>query len=202
MHFRAASAAIAPLIVTLCGLSTQGVIAQTDAPPTRVRFFVPYVVARLNPALNVTDRLSGSCFAGSVADAGRATAWRCAAGNRILDPCFESGLGDATEVMCSSGPWSGDVVQLTLESPLPVERRNQDDPANNLPWALELPDGAHCTLLTGATALIAGMRINYGCEGGGSVLGAPDRTLPVWRAQVLPRDAFATDATAIVAAWY
>jgi hypothetical protein len=35
-------------------------------------------------------------------------------------------------------------------------------------------------LLTGATGLIAGMRINYGCLGGGTLIGDPRRNSLTW----------------------
>lgn len=71
-----------------------------------------------------------------------------------------------------------------------------------LPWALELADGEQCTLATGATAAFAGMRVNYFCSGGGSVLGEPDRGFPVWAVTYLPEGAFAADLIDVAAVWH
>jgi hypothetical protein len=71
-----------------------------------------------------------------------------------------------------------------------------------LPWALELTDGEQCTLATGATAVFAGMRINYFCSGGGSILGAPDRSMPVWAVTYLAEGAVASDLVSVAVVWY
>jgi hypothetical protein len=49
-----------------------------------------------------------------------------------------------------------------------------------IPWALELANGSRCGLLTGATAVLAGLRINYGCDDGGLVIGEVDRAGAMW----------------------
>ena len=71
-----------------------------------------------------------------------------------------------------------------------------------MPWALELANGQHCTLFTGATAPIAGMRINYGCPGGLVVVGDVDRSLPVWRVFWQGEKSISLDQTEVVVAWY
>lgn len=81
-----------------------------------------------------------------------------------------------------------------------------DDPTlavhpDDIPWALELANGERCTLLTGATMVLAGERVNYGCEGGGSVLGEVDRGALLWVVDFLPDDAVATDQVAVLVAW-
>lgn len=70
-----------------------------------------------------------------------------------------------------------------------------------LPWALELTSGERCTLLTGATAPVAGLRLNYLCEGGASVIGDIDRTLPLWVVNVLAEDGYATTLVGVSASW-
>ena len=71
----------------------------------------------------------------------------------------------------------------------------------DIPWALELANGERCTLLTGATAVLAGERINYGCEGGGMVLGEVNRDGPLWTVSYLAEGAFASDLVAVAVAW-
>jgi hypothetical protein len=46
------------------------------------------------------------------------------------------------------------------------------------PWAVKSVGDKWCTIITDATGLIAGMRINYGCTGGGFLLGNPNRSTP------------------------
>ena len=124
------------------------------------------------------------------------------AGNQILDPCFASPFAltdDPGTLVCAESPFTDEVVQLTVTEPLP-DRANRLDPTQ-LPWALELANGERCTLLGGATAGIAGMRINYGCAGG-SVVGDIDRSLPVWAVSYLANDAVATDLVEVATAWY
>jgi len=71
-----------------------------------------------------------------------------------------------------------------------------------LPWAFELADGEQCTLATGATAVFAGMRVNYFCSGGGSILGDPDRSLPVWAVTYLAEDAVASELVEVAVVWH
>lgn len=71
-----------------------------------------------------------------------------------------------------------------------------------LPWAFELADGEQCSLATGATAVFAGMRINYFCSGGGFILGDPDRTLPVWAVTYLAEGAVASELVDVAVVWY
>ena len=71
-----------------------------------------------------------------------------------------------------------------------------------LPWAFELAGGEQCTLATGATAVFAGMRINYFCSRGGFILGEPDRSLPVWAVTYLAEGAAASELVDVVVVWH
>lgn len=115
----------------------------------------------------------GRCFAASLA-LPRADAWRCSAGNRILDPCF--GPANAGLLVCMRDPWgTAAPVALHLTEPLP--------PPGPLgaahPWAMETMDGARCTFLTGATSGVNGHRVSYGCIGGAYLLDDVQEG-PVW----------------------
>lgn len=171
---------------------------------TNVRYALPYTANGLNPALNVPGRDTGTCDIPSAASAGRPDAWRCIS-TGALDPCYENPF-DAVEppidLACMVSPWSRDVVLFTTTAPLPrqkeVEMANAPPPP---PWALELATGEQCEILTGATAAYAGMRINYGCTGQGSIIGEPDRSQPVWVVNYLPPDGLATELVAVTTAW-
>ena len=71
----------------------------------------------------------------------------------------------------------------------------------SIPWAVELANGERCGLLTGATAVVAGMRINYGCEGGGSIVGELDRSQPVWTGNYYDEQALGTELVEVATVW-
>ncbi|WP_019588103.1 hypothetical protein [Deinococcus apachensis] len=158
----------------------QGVAGATQA--TGLHIYTPFQPGGgLVIGVAVTGRTRGSCFATSAAAPNRPDAYRCTASNAILDPCFAP-LNDQTSLACSRDPWSANAILLTRSGPLPFNARlSAADPdyAQAMPWALELANGQRCTRMTGATAPVAGLRINYGCPGGGVVAGGIDRTLPL-----------------------
>ena len=169
---------------------------------TEVKLITPFQQGSLGIGFAVTSRGSGECFTSSVAVPARPDAWRCTIGNAIHDPCFQNVLGDPHQLACPAAPWDANVTLLTLTSPLPTETRKDFELKNTLPWALELTNGRRCTLFTGATAPIAGMRINYGCPGGFIVVGEIDRSQPVWRAFSQGEKSISLDLTDIAVAWY
>lgn len=71
----------------------------------------------------------------------------------------------------------------------------------DIPWAVELANGERCGLLTGATAVFAGQRLNYGCESGGYVIGELQRDGLVWFASFLAKDAYASDLVPVAVVW-
>jgi hypothetical protein len=179
------------------------VSVQAPASATLVRLFTPFNSGGLSVGLAVTDSATGSCFTPSVADSFRVDGWRCSAGNRIYDPCFENIFADRRILACADAPWTANVVLLRLTSPLPSARRGQVDRSNTLPWALELANGQRCTMLTGATNVIAGMRVNYGCRDEAYAVGSVDRTLPVWRIFFQSaRRSISLDQVEVSTAWY
>jgi hypothetical protein len=178
-------------------------MAQQINAATRVRIFTPFNPTGLNPGLTVKERVNGSCMAGSLADASRVDAWRCNAGNQMYDPCFENSFGERGLLACVQMPWTNTVTMLRPISPLPTPESDKGDPGEFLPWALELANGQRCVLLTGATGVVAGMRINYECSDGFYVAGPIDRTLPLWRVFHQPATgSLAMDQIEVSAAWY
>jgi hypothetical protein len=165
--------------------------------------FAPFGPGRvLQPGVVVAERLEGRCFAGSAATEARPDAWRCMAGNRILDPCFEGIVDGRTALACARSPWDAAVVVLTPTEALPETRRS-GPLVDGRPWAVQLGDGSRCTLLTGATTAIAGLRVNYGCEGGRvAAIGDLDRREGRWRIFVMPADGITMELAPISTAWY
>lgn len=173
---------------------------------TQIKLITPFHSGYLGIGFAVTARGDGECFTRSVAVVGRPDAWRCSIGNAIQDPCFQNILGDPKVLACPDGPWSANVTFLSLTRPLPAEPDANDAAKislkDTMPWALELANGQRCTLFTGATAPIAGMRINYGCPGGFIAVGDIDRSRAVWRIFFQGEKSVSLDLTDIAVAWY
>jgi hypothetical protein len=153
--------------------------------------------------MTVTEKTSGRCFARSAASATRPDAWRCSAGNAVMDPCYQRIMGDEKQLACPvGGPWGANAVLLTLTEPLPADHFKEVNRDSTLPWALELANGQRCSLFTGATAPVAGMRINYGCPGGFTVVGDVDRSQPVWRVFFQGEKSIALEQVDVAVAWF
>ena len=170
---------------------------------TQLRIAVFAVMGSVNPDLRITERLTGHCWTGSLADQGRADAWRCMAGNAILDPCFEAGFEPAT-VVCARSPMATEAVLLTLTEPL--ARTPGADPFDftRPPWMIELANGATCLPASlGAGGAVAMMRVNYGCSDGSAGVGEINRDDPArWWIFVQQRDQWTLEQTDIAVAWY
>lgn len=183
-----------------------GMRAQEAPPPlnrTRIKMLTPFGPAGLSVGMAVTERVNGRCFARSAASATRPDAWRCSAGNAIMDPCYQRIMGDEKQLACPvGGPWPANVVLLTLTEGLPNDAYKETRRDATLPWALELVNGQRCSLFTGATAPVAGMRINYGCPGGFLVVGDIDRSQPLWRVFFQGEKSIALEQVDVAVAWF
>jgi len=191
--------------VSFCTRPAEALAAEQPSTParTQVKLLTPFGPAGLSIGMAVTERVNGTCFAASAASSSRPDAWRCSAGNGILDPCYQRILGDEKQLACPvGGPWPANVVLLTLTQALPSEPRKETNRADTLPWALELANGQRCTLMTGAMPPVAGMRINYGCPGGFQVVGDIDRSQPVWRVFSQGEKSIALEQVDVAVAWY
>jgi hypothetical protein len=188
--------------VILCAAPAVG---QTPGQVTDVRILAPLSQGRLASGLTAAGApANGECFAASLASQGRSDAWRCMAGNIILDPCFESAPPGPGPLACVASPWVSRVRLFKLAKPVPRDQANDDSGRLTAkpPWALELADGSRCTFLTGATWQVAGLRANYGCTNGAAVFGDVDRGAPLWRVFVQHGPAGVIRRTAVLVAWY
>jgi hypothetical protein len=186
-------------------LGEGNVAAQENAvlTHTRIKMLTPWTPAGLSIGMAVTQQVNGTCFTRSLASPSRPDAWRCMAGNGIMDPCYQRIMGDEKQLACPVlGPWPANVVQLTLTQPLPQEDRKEPARDSVLPWSLELANGQKCSAFTGATAPVAGMRINYGCPGGFTVVGDIDRSQPVWRVFFQGEKSIALEQVDVAVAWF
>ncbi len=191
----------ATLLMLVLGLSLGWAGAQPALTATRLRVFIPFTTGGPSFGLAVTSRVRGSCFAPSAADPARPDAWRCEAGNAVHDPCFVN--LKQTRLACAEEPFSADAVMLTPTKDLPSDTAGQEPNFKATPWALELANGQRCTPLTGATAPVAGLRINYGCGTDAYVAGPVDRSRPVWRVFYgTPTRSLSLQQVAVTTAWY
>lgn len=188
------------LAILLLGAATANAADSFSA--TQIKLFTPYGPGGLSKALSVAETVTGNCFAESVADSSRNDAWRCTAGNAIHDPCFGNIMGDNKSLACARSPWDNKVTVMNGTNPPSSGKRKEMPRSQAMPWALELANGDHCALFTGATAPIAGMRINYGCPGGGLVVGDIDRSQSIWRVFYQKEGAPSLDQVDVTVAWY
>ncbi len=124
-------------------------------------------VIRFVPPATTAQQASGSCFTSSIA-ATRPDAFRCMAGNVIFDPCFTT-PATMSAVICVRNPLDPSTfTTLNLTQPLPAP---ESTPAQTHPWFLQLADQTICNFFTGATGLVNGERLTYGCSDGWSIVG-------------------------------
>ncbi len=136
----------------------------------------------------------GSCL-GSSQVAGRTDSYRCAAGNRIFDPCLASPYpSGAGKVACPTSPREVEVVTVSGRLPDQSNRPGQDQV-----WMLVLADGDQCNRRSGAGLDARGsLTSSMGCRSGSLVWGEPHHSGRVWTVQV-SRTAKGTLSTAQVA---
>lgn len=149
--------------------STPNPAPTSPVVPDRATTTIQHVFAAFDPSgaptAGVTAHRSGSCFTSSITVASR-SAFRCVAGNRLLDPCFVVPGSSRRTVDCYADPWHGAVrLALTKTVPKPGAPLKITDP-----WALQLAGGTRCVVTTGTSRLLHGVAMRYQC-GGGSTAG-------------------------------
>jgi hypothetical protein len=161
------------LVVVLCAGTAVAARLMSTERTTQLGLFD--ASGRLAKRYKVTATRSGTCFTSSLAVDGR-DAWRCIAGNRILDPCFQPPKGHGP-LACLSDPW-GTVTRLRLTRHLPKPTPVHE--TRPMPWAVETSSGLRCTKLTGATDVYRGQRVNYECTDGSVLVGDVDDSSKQW----------------------
>jgi hypothetical protein len=167
--------------------TTGATAATTQASPTQtaVHIYAPYS-AEGKLIIPVSKTSAGSCFTGSIISQ-RSDAWRCMEGNELQDPCFAAALDSHSVVCPENGPWSGQVILITLAKGLPSSGANilrdnnpSKPPLTDPAWAIELVGGQHCVFLAGTSSIVAELRDDYSCTGGLSLFGNESRTTEPW----------------------
>ena len=171
----AAGAAVVLLLLTACASATgragtgsptggagRPVAPSPAAAHTVVRTFSAYS-ADGSLTVPVAGHQRGTCFTASIAAPG-SSAYRCFAGNRILDPCFAApGTSHPHTLACVATPWAPATL-LRLHGSLPHAK-----PVGPVrPWAAELAGGLRCVASTGTVPSVAGISLGYTCTGGGA----------------------------------
>jgi hypothetical protein len=159
-------------------LSAASGTAGGGALGTSIHLYAPFNGGVIANGIKVEKNARGYCWTSSIADA-RQNAFRCFVGNYIHDPCFANQTGSSTFVLCPLYLPTSKVLRINLTKHLPTNPA-RPDPTRYPPWAVQLEDGRWCELFTGATGDVAGMRIAYGCTGGGVLLGSPRRSTATW----------------------
>ena len=174
--------------------------------PTSVYVYSPFTNAgALKASIKVDEKLSGSCFASSLASR-RADAWRCTVANDIYDPCFSDPAGGAAFVVCpefGSPPRQVDRIDLTAELPAP-DNTARSGTTRGLPFALlARPYAGYCDLVTGTAGTVRGRRVRYDCGLGGSLVGKLNRRPARWTSKLITEGDNPTLYTVRVRiAWY
>jgi len=165
----------------------------------------------------------GTTCDGAAISTQRPDAWRC----NTVDPCFAPSALGGDVVACATDPWSDSVLLMHLASPItpdtnqcptgaqPCVRNRLPFDFTTLPWALELTNGARCTLKARGTLVeIGGVLLSWLCEtadgmgaaAGGSpastVRNAVDRSAPLWTVFYLGPSSHALEEVGVLVAWY
>ena len=152
--------------------------APTTAVATKQNVYVPWQPEGRLAAIEITATANGTCWEGSLAASGRSDAWRCSAGNHILDPCFANTLEPtASQEICPDSRTTGTL--LNLVAPLDFRRGNREISGAH-PWAMELANGRFCSIVTGTATSVAGRPLTYSCTGNVFRYGEPDTTATPW----------------------
>jgi hypothetical protein len=160
------------LALSLLLLAPAGALA---APHTRaVRVSPVDASGHLRSGYRVAHRARAACQPGSEAVPG---AYRCFGNdNLIRDPCWRA---SAHVAFCLAAPWQRRVTRLRVHGGFGAPLGGRA----SLPWGVRLRDGERCVLMQGASDVIRGKRVNYGCSRTSFLIGRPDRGHAAWRIQ-------------------
>jgi hypothetical protein len=174
------------ILLTVVGTSATLLMgAGSAAPGARHAAAATHVVrvrpvdttGHLRPNYHVARRLKAHahCALGSEATG---NAYRCFAGNTILDPCWVQAGSSHSHVLCLTAPWSHAAIRLHVTK---YDNSTMVSPSRE-PWGIRLANGTRCALVQGASSVVHGRRLSYFCQNSKTVLlGNPNRSKPVWR---------------------
>lgn len=156
------------------GICTTGkASASRAASGTSIHLYTPFDGNGPAKGDVVFKTVAGYCWTGS-SETARSTAYRCMAGNGIVDPCFATTPAEAASyVLCGSpgppGPDATRLLRINLTRKLPPNSAH-GSPTRYTPWFVETDSGKWCYLGTGANGTVEGLPITYYCTPGATVL--------------------------------
>jgi hypothetical protein len=176
-------------------------VAAAAGAGTALHTYTPFSNHTIANGVRVARTTAGSCWTTSIADA-RSDAFRCTVGNEIYDPCFAPAAAASTDVVCPLYVPGAPVLLIALTKALPRPGPSVN-PRRYSPWAVQLKRGTWCTLETGASGVVAGLRVSYNCAGGGVLLGTIARAANGWTLRYAASDgATASSRVTLRAAWW
>jgi len=150
----------------------------TRGAGTAMHIYEPFKGRGLAAGVRIGRTASGDCWTSSISSQ-RADAFRCTVGNSIYDPCFADNQRSSGYVLCLVSTPTSKVLRINLTKPLPPNP-GEAHPTRYDPWAVQTSSGKWCTFIDGASSIVATMRINYACAGGGFLIGSLRRNSPTW----------------------
>jgi hypothetical protein len=155
----------------------------TASNPTVIHRFTAFEVKSIAPRVSVTAMVTGWCW--TISDTvDRRYSWRCMHDNGIYDPCFSASAHSDT-VVCPTRPWKQAVTEIHLTRALPTWTGTSSP--LRFPWGVWTTNGKRCLSYAGdATDDVAGLRVTYGCDGGGLLLGLADQRRKTWTIHYVP----------------
>lgn len=144
----------------------QSTVVSAGTNGTAMRTFVPFGPDGA-PTAGVAAHRSGKCFTTSIMVSTR-DAYRCLAGNMLLDPCFAL-THNARTLYCYSAPWSK-ATRLHLTKSLARTVGATKPLRVSLPWAIRLSGGVRCIESGGTTDVVRHIPLSYQCRTGSAGL--------------------------------
>lgn len=168
------------------------------AQDTELKLYRPFGEAVQQAPVVVKQIVSGQCWQQSQRIK-REDAWRCAAADKIYDPCFVKQFGSLQQAVCPQSPWSGESVQINLSSPLDNSQHIELDMSRAFPWAIELTSGEKCQAVD-AGEIYDNLPIRYLCNSQAVLLGHIQRCKALW--SILQRDKDGVSTAMVAKAWF
>jgi hypothetical protein len=164
------------LLVVLVAVAVAS--ASGGARRTTIHYYVAFKDGKLAPGLGVVRRFGNGLCDSPRRIPGRGYVWHCFFGDHIVDHHCLSATPSGTGVVCPLAPWSKRVIFVQFE----VGWRPKQIPLLKaaLPWGIWTSTGKRCGVISTGTSIVNGMRINYGCDGGGYLAGPINRDTTPW----------------------
>ncbi|TAL63416.1 MAG: hypothetical protein EPN84_05040 [Legionella sp.] len=171
----------------------------TFAGDTVLKLYRPYGEVVDQAPLVVKTTLTGLCTKQSQRIQ-REDAWRCEADGTIYDPCFvRAGALYVKDLVCPQSPWTGDSVQIKVESPLNNQNHKTLDMSRAFPWAIELANGERCQAVD-ADKVFDGMPVRYQCAENNVLIGYLQRCKTEW--SMLEKTAAGVKSVSFKRVWF